>query len=64
MEEINGVIVDGILYVPDSDFNKCCGDCDLFDKCSGYDSYPCNLFDSCAVLIEKGKVLNINLKED
>lgn len=63
IEGINGIIVDGTLYVPDSDYNKSCGDCDLYDKCNNYDSYPCNLFNSCAVFIEKGKVVNINLKE-
>lgn len=59
----NGIIVDGVLHVPDGDYNKNCGDCSLVEKCNEYDAYPCNLFEVCGVFKEVGKV-DVLTKED
>lgn len=63
MRVYNGIIVEGILHVPESDYNKCCGDCSLYELCNNYDACPCNLFEQCAIFVEAGKV-DVIKKED
>ena len=34
MRVYNGILVDGVLHVPDGDYKKTCGDCSLYEICN------------------------------
>lgn len=63
MRVYNGILVDGVLHVPDGDYKKTCRDCSLYEICNEYDANPCNLFEVCGVFKEVGKV-DVATKED